>query len=53
MAIAPLNLVPVEKGSDRLILEEDFPAFLKFKPPRNRNMFWSAASTLFTRTGVT
>ena len=33
MAIAPLNLVPVEKGSDRLMLEEDLPAFLKFKPP--------------------
>ena len=33
MAIAPLNLVPVEKGSDRLMLEEDHLAFLKFKPP--------------------
>ena len=33
MAIAPLNLVPVEKGSDRLMLEEDLPAFMKFKPP--------------------
>ena len=32
-AIDPLNLVPIEKGTDRLILEEDLEAFLKFKPP--------------------
>ena len=32
-AISPLNLVSIEKGSDRLILEEDLEAFRKFKPP--------------------
>jgi winged helix DNA-binding protein len=32
-AIDPLNLVPIEKGSDRLIFEEDHAAFVKFKPP--------------------
>ena len=33
-AIAPLNLVPIEKGSERLILDEDLEAFLKFTPPK-------------------
>ena len=32
-AIEPLKLVPIEKGSDWLILEEDFEAFIKHKPP--------------------
>ncbi len=32
-AIEPLKLTPIEKGSDWLLLEEDFEAFVKFKPP--------------------
>jgi hypothetical protein len=32
-AIAPLKLAPVEKGSERLILEEDQAEFAAFKPP--------------------
>jgi hypothetical protein len=32
-AIAPLPLMPLEAGSERLIGHEDFDAFKKFKPP--------------------
>jgi hypothetical protein len=32
-AIGPLNLVPVEPESDRLLLPEDHTTFSKFKPP--------------------
>jgi hypothetical protein len=32
-AVEPLGLVPVETGSDRLMLVDDREAFLKFKPP--------------------
>lgn len=34
-AIDALKLVPIENGSDRLILEEDRDAFLKFNSPTN------------------
>ena len=33
-AIQPLNLVPLDKGSDLLMLPEDREAFLKFTPPK-------------------
>jgi len=33
-ALAPLNLVPLAKGSDRLILPKDLPAYEAFEPPR-------------------
>lgn len=32
-AVAPLQLVPAETGSDRLMLADDQPAFSKFKAP--------------------
>lgn len=32
-AMDPLRLVPIEKGSDRMMLKEDLESFLKFKPP--------------------
>jgi len=34
-AMEPLGLVPIEKGSDRLMLPEDRDAFESFKPPKD------------------
>jgi hypothetical protein len=33
-SVAPLKLVPMETGSDRLLLAEDADAFKAFKPPK-------------------